>query len=118
MLGMSSAAPQSDAKKPAKKFGDASDTSSQMKQTKELFNAHSSASSVISGGSLKPIKALVDPRKSTSSMTSSVLSGSQYEGTTSEKIKAVMQDALENEYLEISSDDLSDFELDAVQDMM
>jgi hypothetical protein len=29
-----------------------------------------------------------------------------------------MQDALENEYLEISSDDLSDFELDAVQDMM
>lgn len=118
MLGMSTAAPQSDTKKPAKKFGDASDTSSQMKQTKELFNAHSSTSSVGSGGSLKPIKALVDPRKSTSSMASSVLSNSQYEGTTSEKIKASMQDALENEYLEISSDDLSDFELDAVQDMM
>lgn len=61
---------------------------------------------------------MVDPRKSTSSMASSVLSTSQYEGTTSEKIKASMQDALENEYLEISSDDLSDFELDAVQDMM
>ena len=57
---------------------------------------------------------MVDPRKSTSSMASSVLSTSQYEGTTSEKIKASMQDALENEYLEISSDDLSDFELDAV----